>query len=98
MHRRRGSDDLFEHERLVDLLPEHHVFVVQLIFQTLDFFKRLLQLGSRAVVFGDIYCGPDKFHDVAALVQDGTADTADVFDRSVWKNNPIIFLTISFSK
>jgi hypothetical protein len=26
------------------------------------------------------------------------ADTADVFDRSVWKNNPKICLKISFSK
>src|SRR6202047_1614858 len=25
---RRGADDLFEHERLVDLLPEHYVFVL----------------------------------------------------------------------
>src|SRR5947209_18196623 len=31
----RGADDLFEHERLVDLLPEHYVFVLQLIFQAL---------------------------------------------------------------
>lgn len=34
-------------ERLADLLPEHYVFVVQLIFQTLDLFKRLLQVGAR---------------------------------------------------
>jgi len=26
----------------------------------------------------------DKLHDVAAFVQDGMADTADVFHRSVW--------------
>src|SRR6478672_1590737 len=54
LQRRRGAADLFEHERLIDLLPEHYVFVAQLIFQTLDFFKRLLQVGSRAVVFGDV--------------------------------------------
>src|ERR1700723_4519088 len=88
LQRRRGADDLFEHERLVDLLPEHYVFVLQLISQTLNLFKRFLQLGSLAVVFGDVYGGPDKFHDVAAIVQDGMADTADVFDRSVWKNIP----------
>src|SRR5713226_4449189 len=52
---RRGADDLFEHERLVDLLPEHYVFVLQLIFQALNLFNRLLQVGSRAVVFGDVY-------------------------------------------
>src|ERR1700736_825688 len=55
LQRRRGADDLFEHERLVDLLPEHYVFVVQFISQTFNLFKRLLQVGSRAVVFGDIY-------------------------------------------
>jgi len=98
LQRRRGADDHFQHERLVDLLPEHHVFFVQLIFETLDFFKRLFQLGSRAVMFGNIYSGPDRFHDVAALVHDGMADTADVFDRSIWKHNSIIFLTISVSK
>src|ERR1700726_2822736 len=38
---RRSTDDLFEHERLVDLLSEHYVFVVQLISQTLNLFKRL---------------------------------------------------------
>src|SRR3984957_4838359 len=52
---RRVADDLFEHERLVDLLPEHDVFVVQLISQTLNLCKRLLQVGSRAVVFGNVY-------------------------------------------
>src|SRR6202521_2512879 len=52
---RRGADDLFEHERLVDLLPEHYVFVVQLISQTLNLFKRFLQLGSLAGMFGDVY-------------------------------------------
>jgi len=41
---------------------------------------------------------PDKFHDVAAFVQDGMADTADVFARSVWKNNPKICLKLGFSK
>src|ERR1700676_4885343 len=55
LQRRRGADDLFEHERLVDLLPEHYVFGVQLISQTLNLFKRFLQLGSLAAVFGDVY-------------------------------------------
>ena len=50
LQRRRGADDLFEHERFVDLLPEHYVLVVQLISQTLDFFKRLLQVGARGGV------------------------------------------------
>jgi hypothetical protein len=49
LQRRRGANDLFEHERLVNLLLEHYVFVVQLISQTLDFFKRLLQVGSRTL-------------------------------------------------
>src|SRR3984893_14607909 len=54
MQRRRSADDLFEHERLVDLLPKHNVFVVQLISQTLNLFKCLLQVGSLPVVLGHV--------------------------------------------
>ena len=52
----RCRQSLREHECLSrSAPPEHHVFVVELISQTLNLFKRLLQVGSRAVVFGDVY-------------------------------------------
>src|SRR5580692_7476401 len=36
---RRGADDLFEHERLVDLLPERKVFVTHPLFGSLPIFN-----------------------------------------------------------
>src|SRR5580704_17301742 len=64
LKRRRGDDDLFEHERLVDLLPEHYVFVVQLISQTLNLFKRFLQFNPGLRLFGDIQCCPVPLDEV----------------------------------
>src|SRR5580692_1220713 len=77
---RRSADDLFEHERLVDLLPEHYVFVVQLISQTLNLFKCLLQFNPGLRLFGDIDCGPKIFHEVARLIQNRMVDNMEVLD------------------
>src|ERR1700692_2672534 len=66
LQRRRGADDLFEHERLVDLLPEHYVFVVQQRFALTQSL-----LGTSAVV--DVYWQIVPAHDAAFLVPEGKA-------------------------
>src|ERR1700731_2000206 len=96
LQRRRGADDLFEHERLVDLLPEHYVFVLQLIFQALNLFNRLLQVGARAVVFGDVHHRSDKFYEVVFLIDDWMSDRMEVLDSPVGKNNAEVRFIVCF--
>src|SRR5712664_1376569 len=96
LQRRRGADDLFEHERLVDLLPEHYVFVLQLIFQALNLFNRLLQVGSRAVVFRDVHHRSEKFHEVAFLIDERMSDRMEVLDSSVGKNDAVVRFIVCF--
>src|SRR5437899_2885717 len=47
----------------------------------------LPDLLFRLLCSGNIHRGPDKFYDVARLVQDRMADRMQVLDGSVGKNN-----------
>src|SRR5258708_40206892 len=62
----------------------------------LNLFKSFLQFNPGLRLFGDIYCGPYKFHEVALLVHDGTSDSMLVFDGSVGKKKAVVRFVISF--
>ena len=51
-----------------------------------NLFKSFLQFNPGLRLLGDIYCGPNKLHEVALLVHDGTSDRMLVFDGSVGKS------------
>src|SRR5882762_2218098 len=54
-----------------------------------------LQFNPGLRLFGEIYCGPNKFHEVALLVYDGTSDRMLVFDGSVGEKKAVVRLVIS---
>ncbi len=56
----------------------------------------LPDLRFRLLCFGDIHRGPDKFYEVARLVQDSMLYNLEVLDGSVGKNNAIVRFIISF--
>ena len=60
-----------------------------------NFLKSFLQFNSGLRLFGDIYCGPNKFHEVALLVHGGTSDRMLVFDGSVGKKKAVVRFVIS---
>src|SRR5258708_19132388 len=62
----------------------------------LNFLESFLQFNPGLRLFGDIYCGPNKFHEVALLVHAGASDRMLVFDRSVGKKKAVIRFLISF--
>src|SRR5882762_8507211 len=66
------------------------------VFQAFNFFKSFLQFNPGLRLFGDIYCGPNKFHEVARLVQDRMPDSMEVLDGSIGKNNAIVRLIVCF--
>src|ERR1700730_13620140 len=53
-----------------------------------------LFLGPLAL--GDVHRGPDKFYDVARLVQDRMANRVEVLDRSVRENDAVVHLKLCF--
>src|SRR5271155_4033680 len=63
--------------------------LTELCFLLPDFIFRLLALG-------DIHSGPDKFYELARLVQDRMPDSMDVLDGSVGKNNAVVRFIICF--
>src|SRR6267143_4206700 len=50
----------------------------------------------RLLCCGDVYRGPDKFYELARLVQDRMANRVEVLDRSVRKNNAVVHLKLGF--
>jgi len=50
----------------------------------------------RLLCRGDVHRGPDKFYEVARLVQDRMAGRMEVFDRSVRKNDAVVHLKVGF--
>src|SRR5216684_2340487 len=56
----------------------------------------LPQRFFRLLCCGDVDRGPDKFYEVARLVQDRMADGVEVLDRSVRKNNAVVHLKLGF--
>lgn len=48
----RCADDLFEHERPIDLFPQRQVLVLEPVLQALDFFEGILERGLRLALFG----------------------------------------------
>src|SRR5258708_4710816 len=49
----------------------------------------LPDLRFRLLCLGDIHRGPDKFHEVARLVQDRRADNMEALDGTVGENNAV---------
>ena len=49
-----------------------------------------------ACAFSDIHGGPDKFYELARLVQNRMPDGMDVLDGSVGKNNTVVRFIICF--
>src|SRR6267154_2872965 len=45
---------------------------------------------------GDVDRRPDKFYELAGLVQDRTADRVEMLDRSVRKNNAVVHFKLGF--
>src|ERR1700741_1612063 len=45
---------------------------------------------------GDIHSGPDKFYEVARLVQDRMPGSMEVLDGSIGKNNAIVRVIVCF--
>src|SRR5579862_3954721 len=66
------------------------------VFQSFNLFKSLLQFNPALSLFGDIDCGPDKFREVARLVQDRMPDSTEVLDRSIGKNNAVLRVIVGF--
>src|SRR4029077_6459814 len=62
----------------------------------LDFLESFLQFNPGLRLFGDIYCGPNIFHEVARLVQDRMVDTMEVLDASIGKNNSVVHVPVCF--
>src|SRR5260370_33426547 len=58
--------------------------------------SRAPQCFFRLLWCGDVHRGPDKFYEVARLVQDRMADSVEVLDRSVRKNNAVVHLKLGF--
>jgi len=54
----------------------------------------LPNLRFRLLCVGDIHRGPNKFFEVARLVQDRMADNMEVLDGTVGKNNAVVCLII----
>src|SRR5437016_1135818 len=50
----------------------------------------------RPLCCGDVDRGPNKFYEVARLVQDRTANRVEVLDCSVRKNNAVVHLKLGF--
>src|ERR1700747_393396 len=50
----------------------------------------LPNLLFRLFALSDIHIGPDKFYEVAQLVQDGMPDGMEVLDGSIRKNNGVV--------
>src|SRR3984885_3028048 len=61
--------------------------LTELHFVFADFVFRLLALG-------DIYSCPDKFYEVARLVQDRMPDRMEVLDSSIGKSNSILHVKV----
>src|SRR3984893_8129862 len=66
------------------------------VFQAFTLFKSFLQFNPGLCLFGDIYCGPNKFHEVARLVQDRMPDSMEVLDGSIGKNNAVVCVIVCF--
>jgi hypothetical protein len=64
------------------------------VFQALNLFKSFLQPGSRLPLFGEIHGDPEKANEVARIIQLRVRYVVNVFDRPVWKNDPIIPLEV----
>src|SRR5258708_11942880 len=62
----------------------------------LNFLASFLQFNPGLRLFGDIYCGPNKFHEVALLVHDGASDRMLGFDGSVGKKEAVVRFVMSF--
>src|ERR1700752_1084022 len=66
------------------------------VFQAFNLFKSFLQFNPGPRLFGDIYCGPNKFREVARLVHDRMPDSMEVPDGSIGKNNAIVRFMVRF--
>src|SRR5258705_8989507 len=66
------------------------------VFQAFNLFKSFLQFNPGLRLFSDIDCGPNKFYEVARLVQDRMPDSMEVFDGSIGKNNAIVRVIVCF--
>ena len=66
------------------------------VFKAFNLFKSFLQFNPGPRLFGDIYCGPNKFHEVARLVHDRMPDSMEVPDGSIGKNNAIVRFIVCF--
>src|ERR1700751_4752525 len=66
------------------------------VFQAFNLLKSFLQFNPGLRLFGDIYRGPNKFYEVARLVQDRMPDCTEVLDGSIGKNNAIVRFIVSF--
>ena len=78
------------------MLPESLILIVKTVFQAFNLFESFLQFNPGLRLFGDIDCGPDKFHEVARLVQDGMPDSMEVLDGPIGKNNAIVRVIVFF--
>ena len=56
----------------------------------------LPDLLFRLLCRGDIHHRPDKFYEVARLVQDRMSDSMEVLDGSAGKNNAVVRLVVCF--
>src|ERR1700757_2976470 len=56
----------------------------------------LPNLLLRLFALGDIHIGPDKFYELAQLVQDGMPDGIEVLDGSIRKNNAVVRGVVCF--
>src|ERR1700720_1169218 len=63
---------------------------MKMVLQAFNLFKSFLQFNPGLHLFGDIYCGPNKFHEVARLVQHRMSESMEVLDGSARKNNAVV--------
>ena len=84
-------DNFLKQECLINLLPQHQVFIVESIFQKLNFFECLFQVGARETLFRVTSIAVPAYSTTTFdSFRMGVANIMDVFYRSVWKNNAIV--------
>src|ERR1700677_1141028 len=68
----------------------------QSLVSLLDFLQSFLECRACLHPFGDVHIGPDKFYEVARLVQDRMPGGMDVLDCSIGENNSVVRGIICF--
>ena len=85
----QGRDSVDDQIKIVFACPQGLVSL-------LDFLLSFLECRACLHPFSDVHVGPDKFYEVAGLVQDRMPGGMDVLDFSIGENNSVVRVIICF--